>query len=492
MITRRRVGSVLLALMIIATVLAAWVWTSFVPPDPLPVPVQGLILDDVTIVNPGEDRIAGQRIRVDGGVIAQITDASPENPAPPETTSLSGLYALPGIIDMHVHYPPAAVRLTRYFSLLYLAHGVTSVRDAADTDGTASAKARAGSEEAAFPSPRVFASGPFVDEPPKRWANTRLVHNADEARQAVRDIKADGFKVIKAYDHLSLDVLEAIKDEAKAQSMGVMGHVPFALSYEEARLPDAQHFYGVPGPQHLESDSIAHRIHAWQHVDDARMDVIVNATLEHGLANTPTLVSSAQLLLMNDYDRARGTYEAQLVPRFYRDVVWNPIIGLSFYRELTADDFAALEEKLEKMKTLVSRLHAAGTPIHLGTDTQQPFIVPGASLHQELHLVVEAGLTPEEAWRSASRDSGTWLGVTDLGVLKEGAPADLLIYREDPTQNLAALDTLEAVIADGRLYLKRDIDAALQQYQAHYSSFIYDRITMAAAARLVKKNVVED
>ena len=131
------------------------------------------------------------------------------------------------------------------------------------------------------------------------------------------------------------------------------------------------------------------------------------------------------------------------------------------------------------MKEVVSQLHKAGVRIHVGTDSPNPFVVPGAGFHQELRLLVEAGLTPEEVWLAATRWAGESLGVPKLGTLGEGAPADFLLFREDPTRDLAALSTLEAVVAQGRLYPKPVLDAAFTRHRDHFTGWLYDRLTIA-------------
>ncbi len=123
-------------------------------------------------------------------------------------------------------------------------------------------------------------------------------------------------------------------------------------------------------------------------------------------------------------------------------------------------------ERLRIMKMLTDELHLAGVPILAGTDTGNPFVIPGASLHEELRLLVESGLTPEEAWMAATSAAGKALRQPGLGIVEPGAPADLLVFREDPTRDLAALGSLEAIVADGRLYTKVALDEGLGRWRA--------------------------
>ena len=109
--------------------------------------------------------------------------------------------------------------------------------------------------------------------------------------------------------------------------------------------------------------------------------------------------------------------------------------------------------------------------------------MPGASLQEELHHLVDAGLSPEEAWLTATRWPGEFLGEPGLGRIARDAPADLLLFREDPTRDLGALDTLETVVADGRLYPRETLDAALATARNHYRGWLYERVSMAIGAR---------
>ena len=133
------------------------------------------------------------------------------------------------------------------------------------------------------------------------------------------------------------------------------------------------------------------------------------------------------------------------------------------------------------MKAVVRRLYEAGVRIHVGSDTPNPFVVPGRGLYEELSHLVEAGLTPEAAWVAATRWAGETLGLAKLGTVQAGAPADFLLFREDPTRDLVALSTLEAVVAQGRFYPKTVLEAALARHRAHFNGWLYDRLSMAYA-----------
>ncbi|MCZ6805841.1 MAG: amidohydrolase family protein, partial [Deltaproteobacteria bacterium] len=401
-------------------------------------------------------------------------------------------YVLPGLVDMHAHLPPdTPLKLSGYYSLLFLAHGVTTIRDAGDPDGTAVPAARQAIEDGEFPGPRIVSCGPFVaGAEPRRWPNTEIVHEPADAEHIVSKIARAGHRCIKAYEDLTVEKIVALKAAAQRHGLQVIGHVPSQLSYEEALIPDVQHFFGVPPAESLRRDHVLNRIADWQDVDDARLEAIVQTTLDHGIINTPTLVSSHRLLLYRDYEAAKNDPAVVLLPRIFSDVVWNPVSGIPFWREI-GDFLPSLEEALSKKLDLVGRLHRAGAKLQLGTDTQQPFVVPGAGFQEEMRLFVRAGIPLEEVWAMATWKQGETL-MPDLGRLTDGAPADLLVFQEDPTQSLEALGTLVAVVAQGKLYLREEIDSSVERYRAHFRGGLVDKISLPIARRKVKQSVLRD
>jgi hypothetical protein len=181
-----------------------------------------------------------------------------------------------------------------------------------------------------------------------------------------------------------------------------------------------------------------------------------------------------------DYARRRDDAAARLLPRYHREILWDP--GLNpLAQAISPLNRGDLQRRLPVMQEVVGALRRAGVPILAGTDTGNPFVVPGISLHEELQLLAEAGLGPEEALEIATRRNGEALGREGLGVVREGAPADLLVLRADPTHDLAALETIEAVVADGRLYPKPALDAALARHHAFVEGRLYTALSRLVA-----------
>ena len=478
-------GRLLLTLLVALLLAAGVLFWAMLPPAPLAPPARGAVLENVTVINPGQGRAEGRTIRIAGDKIEAIEAAAQGAGG---AGGFSGAYVIPGLIDMHVHFPPdTGLGQTELFAFLFLSHGVTTVRDAADVDGTATAPARDGFRRGEFASPRIFACGPLVDGSPPIWKNSLIVNEPSQAAVAVAKIAENGFDCVKVYDGLTPESLAAVQRAAAEKGLPVIGHVPRRVPFEVAHLDDVQHLTGVATPAGGDLRPFPKNMVAWRQVDDARMDFIVETSKRLGIAHTPTLVVLERLRATQDHAALREEPDSLLLPRLYRDVVWSPREGLPILGRLDPDDYAVLQEVSERSLRLVQRLHAAGVPVFVGTDTQNPFVVPGASLWRELRLFVQAGYTPEQALAAATSAPGAFLRGPGLGRVEPGAPADLLVLRQDPTRSLDALESLEAVVADGRLYTRAQLDEQLARQRRHSESPIFDAVSVVLARRALAR-----
>jgi hypothetical protein len=442
--------------------------TPTTPPLPaLPVPSPGAILANVTVVNPGIGRRGHQTITIVGDTILSVDDLDDSERAS-GAQQLAGRYVLPGLIDMHVHRPEYSLLDTRLFVMLYLLHGVTTVRDTGNFTGSIF-PLREMVNSGRFPGPRIFACGTILDGSPPVRPGSCVVTNTDEARHCVEQQVAVGANCIKVYNNLSEAALAAIREATVPTGLPLIGHIPLAAPFERAGIVDVQHLTGVPALSHSpEAHYLDWLVDAWQQMDEARIDFIVRASVAQGIAHTPTVVVVNRISrVLTDYGAERNDPAALLLPRYYREQCsWDPGCSPSLSTVAPAT-IAAFPGMIGKMKGVIRQLHAAGVPIYVGSDTLNPFVVPGAGMHEELQHLHDSGLTVEELWIAATRAAGAALGDPLLGTIQPGAPADLLVFHEDPTQDLAALASLEAVIAQGRLYRTDDLRAASRQYRDH-------------------------
>ncbi|MGH7925325.1 MAG: amidohydrolase family protein [Candidatus Binatus sp.] len=455
-----------------ATLLAA-TYSLVSTPAPLSVKQSDFDLEDVTVINPGMDRREHVTVRVKGSTIAAISAfaQSPGRLSPP----FAGSFVLPGLIDMHVHHPSKRLQTdVRYFDLLHLAYGVTTVRDCGSVDGS-TLELRSQIKEGQFPGPRIFACGRIIDGDPPFWPGATIARNYREGSITVDQFAASGVDCIKVYSNLSADALAGVRTEAKKLHLTLVGHVPISVPIEDAGLDDVQHLTGVPGlPVVAPSGLIDAILAGWDSIDESRIDLVVRSALLHGTAHTPTIIVLEQLLRLQDYRELRNDPAAQLLPRYYREVLWSPgrIAGWT----PPALDEVTRNRISKNIRLVVRRMHEAGVTLHVGSDTLNPFVVPGAALHEELANFVESGFTPEQALEAATRGNGASLREPQLGILAAGAPADMIVLSKDPTGDLAALSTIRAVIARGRFYSKSELDNSVDQYRKYFGGWTYDHL----------------
>ncbi len=465
----------LLALAIGLVALAAlggWAFmAALAGPAPLEAPARGVVLDDVVLVEPGLARAAHRRLVVEGGEIREIAGAEGSG-------EFAGAYVLPGLVDAHAHFPPSwmpgQVELHAY---LFLRHGVTGIRVPADVHPGTSSWAKQQIENGAFAGPRVSTCGRFVDGPGPVFASALVVTTAEEARAAVDQIAASGYDCVKAYNELDATTLAAVREAAAAHGLPVIGHVPWRLGFEEARLDDVQHMFGFHRrPSADPFEAIEERLE----LPDERVEAVIAAALRHDIAMTTTLVtmdriSRARAIALDPEDPMR-----RWLPPWYAEALWQIPGGINPANRMTDAELAMLQRVNRRLVEVVPRLHAAGVRLRAGTDAFAPPIVPGASLHEELALYVEAGLTPEQALAIATRGSAEALPVPGLGSLRPGAPADLAIYGADPTRDLRALDSLLAVVQDGRLYTRETLDAQAARHTEAFAGTFQTTVAPAA------------
>lgn len=441
------------------------------------------VLPRVYVIDPGEPPREADVV-IAAGKIEEIAPAgSAAIPGYLSLAECTGAFVAPGLVDMHTHLPSDNVlQLTGLFLLLHLAHGVTTVRDAGDLDGTAVPAARRGFEAGLFVGPRIAAAMAFIGRGRPRWPNTVTLHSPDDAPAIARQLRQSGADCMKLYENLEPADIAALERAATEQGLTTLGHVPSRLGIEEAGLRDAQHFFGVAPPGSLLRDHVLDRTAYYAAVGAIRLEEVVRCSVEQSIANTPTLVLTDRLVGAGA-DGLGAHPSASLLPSFFRDVVWSPKIGLPAYRSPSQARVKHLRHALETKLELVRRLHREGARLHLGTDVQQPFVVPGAALHDEMRLFVRAGIPARDVLRMATRDAAQALGWNELGTVRKRAPADLIVCAADPSADIEALDTLRAVIRDGNLFDVAALREAAVNDVARRDRF-FSRIASDVLARL--------
>lgn len=431
------------------------------------VPSADLALVHATIVDPVEGtREPDRTILVEAGRIVAVAPSSRVRiPEGSRVVDATGRFVIPGLWDTHVH---SAWNPAWHFPLL-LAHGVTSVRNMHTTvdtalELTAAVKRRLADGE--LLGPRFLANGPIVDGEPPIQEGSVNARTPAEGRAIVDSLVAGGADFIKVYSNLRRDVYLAIADQARLRGIPLDGHVPWQVPPEEAAAAGqrtTEHLFGVTVGCSSAADSLraGHLALLGQDPESVPGDWffsflralsatrkesgcagVVAAYARAGVAVVPTVVAAA---VFADPSLVLGDSALRdLIPAAVRGQ-WTGIAGSGFFQEAVGP--LAVPQSLDNL----GLLHSAGVRILAGTDLGNPFVVPGASLHDELGFLVRAGLTPLEALRTATIHPARVFGLADsLGAVAPGMLADLVLLDADPLDDIANARAVAGVVLGGR------------------------------------------
>jgi imidazolonepropionase-like amidohydrolase len=375
---------------------------------------------------------------------------------------------------MHAHIAATGRAGAQQLLALFLANGVTGVREMHAYFADMIFGLRKDIEAGKLSGPRIVAAGAMIDGPNPTAGGALVAADAEQGRAAVRSLKKRGADFIKVHSKLPREAYFAIADEAKKQGLPFAGHVPESVSGGEAAdagQKSIEHLTGLwiscsTAEQTLRKETtdalrssppgdLVPLIRVWlkplDSYSEPKAQVLYQRFVKNHTWQTPTLVLARALSSLDD-------------PHFTTDprVKYMPAFVRSFWdlkspqNQTLVKYMAGLKRSYKRSVEEVGKMHRAGVEILEGTDTPFPFCFPGFSVHDELTLLVEAGLTPMEALQSATRNPAHYLGrLADLGTVEKGKLADLVLLDADPLAEIKNTQHIAAVIVRGKL-LRQD------------------------------------
>jgi len=416
-----------------------------------------------------------------GGRIAEIGNSEQvRTPKNLETVNAAGKFLIPGLWDMHVHW------YDKDYLPLFIANGVTGVRQM--FGAPEHYRWRKEIEAGRLLGPHMLIASPIVDGPKPVWPGSIAVSNASEGRQAVIEIKQSGADFVKVYSLLSRDAYFAIADEAKKQGIPFEGHVPDSISVEEASSAGQktiEHLTGILAAcSSREAESRRLALEAEDQPASARFagskyrerqEMVLGSysperaeTLFGKLKKNQTWQCPTLTVLRSfaDSDDLSFTNDPRL-KYMPRDIAasWDPKADI-FLKAKTADDWALSKKVFSKELEIVGAMQRAGVGILAGTDTLNPYCFPGFSLHDELGLLVQAGLTPMQALQAATLNPARFLArENDFGTVDKGKIADLVLLDANPLEDIGNTRRISAVVFGGKLFRKGSLDKMLTRIE---------------------------
>ena len=439
---------------------------------------QPIVIRNATVIDLDSGKKSlGMTIVIDGTVIKSVS-AGPGFGVPRNAriVDAKGRFVIPGLWDMHVHYFNNFSRVgtdnKESYGPLFIANGVTGLRDmASDLEDRTKAKTWAEAMRGGAVGPRVVVGSNIVDGDPPFMPGMYTVNGPDAARAAVRLMKEQGASYIKVYWNLSPESHAAIADEAKKIGIPFAGHVPFlvsAFTASDLGQKSIEHLTGIAETCSSKEDELRKKV--W--TPEVQKEVIATfdpdkcrrlykTFVKNGTYNVPTLV----------LHRGMQKYED---PAFRARPALGYISGSELKEwetspQLNREMNAAGRTKLfQEMIGVVREMNRASVALLAGTDNNNPFVVPGFDLHDELELFVAAGLSPLQALRTATVNPARYLDAMDrFGSVSPGKTADLVILDADPTTDIRNTRKISAVVSNGNLHDRKDLDAMLARAKAN-------------------------
>ncbi|MEA2490048.1 MAG: hypothetical protein QOH21_1840 [Acidobacteriota bacterium] len=421
-----------------------------------------VILHDVTVVDGGvrphvDVVMRGERIVRVGPHVAHAADA--------EVIDGTGRYVVPGLIDMHVHvltHPwddkgALEPRFNREASLamlrLLLQQGVTTIRDpGSETEAAVTLRDLVNRGNVA--GPRIFTAGRIINASSFNPEPFLPVKTAEDVRREIRWQKAAGVDAIKIYASMTPELTKVAIEEAHVAGLPVIGHLQRTSWTEAAKLgiDGIEHFapwateYLPEGAREAYPQTMFGRVYWLEHVDvtGAAIAEMIAAMKEHGVVLDPTLIALHTKFFGND-PRWLKNPDIALAPAAFTSG-WT---SGSFTKDWTPEQYAEAQTKgWPKELALIRRIYESGVLMTVGTDTPTPWIVPGTSVHDEMELLVSAGIPPlQMATANAAR---ALRHAQDFGRVKAGAVADLVILAKNPLADIRNTRSIVMVLARGQ------------------------------------------
>jgi imidazolonepropionase-like amidohydrolase len=435
----------------------------------VPVEAPPVAFAHVSVIPMDRERvIEGQTVLVRNGLIEAIGPAeSVALPADSLVVDGRGRYLMPGLVDMHVHI--------KYEDdlLLYVANGVTAVRDMWGTTGMQlmmgfpdQLELRQRIHQGQLLGPALYLAGPIMESEPTGMPFMTLIRTPAEAVESVAWQREQGYDFVKVYDNLTPEIYTAITHAAREHGLPVIGHVPWQVGLEGALAAGQLTIEHLTG--YVDHDA------AEFVVPEELLAEYARRTAAAGVWNSPTLGIYPLLGLDTRDSRLDQQPGMAYVPPRFR-FLWR-LFHSRMKQNITYEgpDYAARIAAVNGQ--MVKLLHDNGARLILGTDAGNPYLVPGFSLHRELQLMVEAGLSPYEALRAGTVNAATALGQEGVfGSVAVGRQADLLLLEANPLDNVSHAARRSGVMLRGQWFPEAQLQQMLNEMQATYNHTWWER-----------------
>lgn len=431
-----------------------------------------LLINNASVVDVISGSVSQNKmIAISDGQIVAVEDASKiTSYYAPEVINAEGKFVMPGLWDNHVHFRGGEELIfqNKDFLPLFLAHGVTAIRDAGGDITPAVQEWQRNIETGELDGPFIFTSGPKLDGSKPAWDGSISVIDKESASSALDSLESINADYVKMYDgNLTKESFYDIIQEAEARGLKTTGHMPLSADLLEAvdlGLDGTEHLYYVLKAISSRSDSLTEAGLGYGMItplidtyDEALAQEVYKKLADAEFYVTPTLhvgKTLAEILIVDHSEDLMLKY----IPLEIKD---------SYQRRINSakrggESYTATRAKwANQFQSMVKPMFEAGINILAGSDCGpfNSFTYPGESIHEELRLFVEeAGLTPQEALVTSIIYGPKFVGLEEsYGSVEKGKVADLLILDGNPLKDINQTRAINSVITKGKSYSRLEL-----------------------------------
>ena len=442
---------------------------------------QNILVTNVNVISMKDSTVAYKKsVLVVDGKIASIKEMiKPDPKYKAVVVDAGGAYMLPGLFDMHMHFYHDMGLDRKYLTeevKLALANGVTTVRIMNGMPEYLELKKNIAGGK--IPGPEMFVASPqLVGKWPFREPlEGRMVTNAKEGEEAVKEFKAKGYDAIKLTEFVGAETYDAVTKAAAELNIKVTGHVgPYvkldkALAahqqiehfdeFIETLLPDTSINHG----RSVSDYGIWDRKKAWptvEYVDESKIDGLAQKVRRANIYVTATNYFFTKYFGIGASKDEIEHFDCYAyVPAFMKK---RGDEAFSYYWNNPPSE--ALRKKYVRIRyEFVTSLYNAGVKLMTGSDGPEWYLAPGFTVHDEIESYVKAGISNFAALQTATINPATYLGIEKRkGTIERGKEADLILLEKNPLEDIRNTRTIRAMYTHGKLYNREQLDKLLNE-----------------------------
>lgn len=456
------------------------------------------VIQNITTIDAENGLNENQTVVIKDGKIVDV-NSSDELTVSPESNEVidgSGNFLIPGLWDAHVHFSYIEELAPSMFNL-FLVYGITSVRD---TGGRIEFVKQWKNRSVANPTdaPRVMIAGPLLDGEPNVYDGSSPgrpplsveLETVEDVTAMVNKLDSIGVDLLKAYEMLTPEQFKEVIRLAEEKGLKVTGHVPLSMNAVSASN------VGLNSMEHMRNLEVSMASN-WEELQEQRLHMLEEGQDEPGGILRSRIHSAMRETAIENYDDERADEVLQVlaenetwqiptlalntrsVEKFYTDPAWQETFTLlpdSIKQEWYNNTEGAAQAEVSEfgaeysnwLFNMVDKINEAGIPMMAGTDTPIGLLTPGRSLHHELKVMVDAGLTPRKALKAATLNPARYFEMeNELGTIDEGKWADLLILDANPLEDIENTLEINTVIKQGEVYNQEELNDKKEQLHSN-------------------------